>query len=216
MLSTLVHYWRVTFPHFLAGTVLAEIAVVAKGCRSALDLGCGGGSPTRHLGIPYLVGLDGHPPSLEEARVNQTHREYFLADVRDIGRLFSVGQFEACIALDLIEHLPKREGKRLLEDMERVASKRVILFTPNGFLPQRGARGDLQEHLSGWQPEEFRALGYRVLGMHGPKFLRSEYHRSRYLPRSLAGIVSILAHFLYTRNHPEKASALLCVKEVGG
>ena len=216
MLGTLVRYWKLTFPRLLAGTTLAEIALVAEGCRSALDLGCGGGSPTRHLGIPYVAGMDGHAPSLDEARANRTHQEYHLGDVREIGCLFSPAQFEACIALDLIEHLSKEEGKQLLRDMERVASRRVIVFTPNGFLPQQGAGDDLQEHLSGWDPAEMRALGYRVLGMHGPKFLRGEYHRPRYLPRLIAGVLSILGHFLYTRKHPEKASALLCVKEVDG
>jgi hypothetical protein len=215
MLRTLIHYWKTTFPRLLAGTTLAELARAVEGCRSALDLGCGGGSPSRHLGIPYLSGLDGHAPSLREARANSTHQEYHLGDVRSIGGLFSQGQFEACIALDLIEHLTKDEGRQLLRDMETIASKRVIVFTPNGFLPQHGSEDDLQEHLSGWNPEEMQAIGYRVIGMHGPKFLRGEYHRSRFLPRAIAGPLSIIGHFLYTRSHPEKASALLCVKDVG-
>src|SRR5512147_1642729 len=94
MLRTLMHYWRISFPRVLAGTTLAEIARAAEGCRTALDLGCGGGSPSRFLGIPYLAGLDGHGPSLEEARANRTHQEYHLGNVQDMGRLFSPGQFE--------------------------------------------------------------------------------------------------------------------------
>ncbi len=212
----LLHYWRLTFPRLLAGTTLAEIARAAEGCRSALDLGCGGASPSGYLGIPYLVGLDGYAPSLDEARAKGTHQEYFLADARNMASLFAPGQFEACIALDLIEHLTKEEGKQLLHDMEKVASKRVIVFTPSGFLPQHGGTVDLQEHRSGWEAEEMRALGYRVIGVHGPRFLRGEYHRSRYLPRAIAGPLSIMGHFLYTRRNPEKASAILCVKELAG
>lgn len=215
MVRKLLRFWRLTFPRLLAGTTLAEIARATEGCRSALDLGCGGGSPSRHLGIPFLAGLDGHAASLQEARANRTHQEYYLRDVRNLEGLFSAGQFEACIALDLIEHLTKDEGLRLLRDMERIASKRVILFTPNGFLPQQGGVDDLQQHLSGWEPGEMKALGYRVLGMHGPKFLRGEFHHPRTLPRSIAGPISIVGHFLYTRRHPEKASALLCTKDVG-
>jgi SAM-dependent methyltransferase len=207
-------YWRSTFPHLLAGTFLAELAESAAGCTSALDLGCGGGSPVRHLGIPCLAGMDGHPPALDDAKHAGTHQEYFLGDVREIGTLFAAGRFDACFAVDLIEHLTKEDGLRLLRDMERVASKRVIIFTPNGFLPQRGAEDDLQEHLSGWEPEEMQALGYSVIGMHGPKFLRGEYHRSRMLPREIAGPLSVLGHFLYTRRHPEHASAMLCVKDL--
>lgn len=210
----LLHYWQLTFPRLLAGTTLSEIALATEGCRSALDLGCGGASPSGHLGIPYLVGLDGYAPSVEEARAKRTHQECYLADARDIASLFAPGQFEACIALDLIEHLTKEEGKQLLHDMEKVASKRVIVFTPNGYLPQHGGSDDLQAHRSGWEPEEMRALGYRVIGVHGPRFLRGEYHRSQFLPRAIAGPLSIMGHFLYTRRHPEMASAILCVKEL--
>jgi len=215
MLRSLFHYWKITFPHLLGGTTLAELARASGGIRSALDLGCGGASPSRLLGIPYLAGVDGHAQSLAAARENNTHQEYHLGDVRDIRKLFSPGQFDACIALDLIEHLTKDEGLQLLKDMEKVASKRVIVFTPNGFVPQHGAKDDLQEHLSGWEPGEMRALGYRVVGAHGPKILRGEYHQSRFLPREVAGLLSIVGHFLYTRSHPEKASALLCIKEIG-
>jgi len=100
--------------------------------------------------------------------------------------------------------------------MERLATRRVVISTPNGFLPQRSKDGDLQEHLSGWSAEDLRSYGYRVLGMYGPKSLRGEYHRIKYQPRAFWALVSVLGHCLQTRTHPEKAAALFCVKELAG
>jgi hypothetical protein len=134
--------------------------------------------------------------------------------VQDVGRFFGRHQFDCCVALDLIEHLTKEEGHQLIRDMERIASKRVLLFTPNGFLGQSGKGDDLQQHLSGWEAGEMRSLGFTVAGMHGHRFLRGEQHRHRFRPRVLSGLLSVLTHYLYTRSHPEVAAAILCIKDV--
>lgn len=210
------YYMKSHFPSILFGMYIAELAKGLRGCSSCLDVGCGGVSPMRLIGMEHLVGVDGHAPSVEMARQNRTHSEVHLADVRTIGERFSAGQFDACVALDLIEHLQKEDGFRVLEDMERIASKRVVVFTPNGFLPQKSQDGDLQEHLSGWEPGEMRALGYEVIGLYGPKSLRGDYHKPRFLPNSVAGVVSAAGHLLYTRAHPESAAALLCIKSLDG
>jgi SAM-dependent methyltransferase len=202
------------FPRLLYGIYLSEVAKALEGCSSVLDVGCGSGSPLCHLGIERLVGVDGYAPAIEEARSYKTHHEYHLADVRTIGSAFPAKSFDACVALDLIEHLPKEEGRALLAGMESIARRRVIIFTPNGFVPQRSRDGDLQEHVSGWDPAEMRGLGYRVLGLHGPKFLRGEYHKSKFLPRPIAGVISSAAHVLYTRRRPESAAAILCIKSL--
>lgn len=68
--------------------------------------------------------------------------------------------------VDLIEHLEKKDGLILLKEADRVARKQIIVFTPLGFYPmhfkeegQKDAWGlngnDLQEHKSGWLPEDF-------------------------------------------------------------
>lgn len=168
----------------------------------------------RFLDEAYLVGVDGYPPALKEARGFGTHNEYVLGDVKAIAGLFPTRRFHACVALDVIEHLEKEDGWRMLEAMERLAERRVIIFTPNGFVPQKSKDGDLQEHLSGWTAEEMRARGYRVLGMYGPKGLRGEYHRIKYQPRVFWVLVSIFCHYFHTRVRPEKSAAIFCIKEL--
>ena len=65
--------------------------------------------------------------------------------------IFARNNSNACVALDVIEHLVKPDGIKLMRDMETIAAKKVIFFTPCGFLPQHHTTNDdLQEHLSGW------------------------------------------------------------------
>jgi SAM-dependent methyltransferase len=203
-----------TFPQLGFAVYVAEMRRQLAGCRTCLDVGCGPASPIRFLDFDSTVGIDGHEPTLATARANQTHTSFELCDVTTIGARFQSGQFDCCVALDVIEHLTKEDGLALISAMERIATKRILLFTPNGYLPQQSHDGDLQAHLSGWQADEMRNLGFTVIGMHGIKFLRGEYHEHRFKPRALSGIVSVISHFLFTRSHPEQAAALLCVKSI--
>ncbi len=196
-------------------TLVKELESMLQGCETVLDVGCGNASPLRFVPRLHLTGLDGYAPSLEQARKAGTHDEYVLGDVRRIGELFAGKHFDATVGLDVIEHLPKEDGWRMLESMEKVATKRVVIFTPNGFVPQKSREGDLQEHLSGWTAEDLRPRGYRVLGMGGPKGLRGEFHIIKYQPRIFWAAISVLAQGLYTRNHPETAAAILCTKAFG-
>jgi len=185
------------------------------GCKSVLDVGCGASPTMRQLGVFRPVGIEGYKQSVDNARQLNTHDEMIHGDVRELDRYFAPKQFDACVALDVIEHLPKPDGAKLMRDMEKIAAKKVIFFTPCGFLPQRhAANDDLQEHLSGWEPAEMRKHGYDVIGLLGPKKMRGEYHAIKGRPRVFWGVVSLAGHFLWTRNHPEKAAAILCVKNL--
>lgn len=187
-----------------------ELRRALAGCQSILDVGCGEASNLPLLECSDLTGIEGYEPSFESAKQKGTHHALVLGDIRKLDEIFRSGQFDACVALDVIEHLSKEEGLKFLRDMERIAARAVVLTTPNGFLPQRHAdRDDLQEHLSGWETAEFQALGYRVVGLLGPKRLRGEYHALRFRPKAVWGLIAWLGHVFWTRARPESAAALL-------
>jgi hypothetical protein len=182
------------------------------GCSSALDIGCGSSLAMRQIGVPNTVGIDGYEPCIVEARKLHTHDQLVHGDVTNLAGNFKPRQFDACVALDLIEHLTKEAGLKLMREMEQIARRRVVIFTPSGFLPQGHAEADdLQAHHSGWEPAEMEKYGYNVIGLLGPKKLRGEYH-TLMRPAILWGPVSLLGHFLWTRWHPQRAAAILCVK----
>lgn len=71
---------------------------------------------------------------------------------------------DSVFLMDVIEHLDKETGKKLLAMTEKLARRQFILFTPLGFVEQDhdderhpwGLGGEnLQKHLSGWVPEDF-------------------------------------------------------------
>jgi predicted TPR repeat methyltransferase len=186
------------------------------GCQSALDVGCGASPALREMGVPQLTGIEGYEPCVEEARRLKTHDRIVQGNVTRLEDYFKPKQFDACIAIDLIEHLKKEEGLKLMAAMESLAKKRAIFFTPSGFLPQgHTEKDDLQAHHSGWEAAEMKGHGYRVIGLLGPKTLRGEYHLLKKKPAAFWALVSLVAHFTSTRLHPEKAAAILCVKELG-
>jgi len=183
---------------------------------SLLDVGCGANTPLSHLSVrpARLVGVDGYQPSIDNSRANHYHDDYVNSDLLAIDQAFEPGSFDVVVAIDVIEHFTKEDGYRLLEKMENVASRRVVVFTPNGFQPQNEHSGNvLQRHLSGWSVEEMEQRGYRVIGVNGWKPLLGEFSLPRFKPRRLWTLISRLTQPL-VRNHPEHAFAMLCVKDL--
>jgi len=81
-------------------------------------------------------------------------------------RSFADQTVDSIFMLDVIEHMPKAVGLKVLEECERVARQQIVVFTTLGFMPQHvdlktekdgwGLNGsDVQEHLSGWMPDDF-------------------------------------------------------------
>lgn len=192
-----------------------ERAVVPD-CETLLDVGCGNRSPVRFFSrrLKRAVGVDNFQPYLDQSRAAGIHTETRRMDIREIGEHFVPGEFDAVVAYDLIEHLTKPDGFKLLDAMERIAGKKVIVLTPNGFVPQTAYDDNsLQEHLSGWEPDEFRALGYRLTGVGGWKHLKGERGIPRFRPIQFWGPLSLWTQPLF-EGHPDHAFHLFAVKQI--
>ncbi len=174
-----------------------------------LDVGCGKNSPLgklKHLPA-RIVGIDAFP-----AVATQIHDEYIVGSALSIEKRFPPQSFDCVVALDVIEHLTKADGYRLMEMTERIARRAIVIFTPNGFLPQPPYEGNsFQKHLSGWTVEEMRGQGYEVTGLFGWKPLRGGWANIRFRPRRFWQAISIATQPV-VRRRPEHAFALLCVK----
>ena len=115
----------------------AELERAVGDCRTLLDVGCGAYSPIKEFSKKLdATGVDGYAPSIERSRKDGIHKRYVQMNILDLRKRFDPRQFECVLASDVIEHLPKERGFDLLDQMEALASKRVIVFTPNGFVKQ--------------------------------------------------------------------------------
>ncbi len=189
-----------------------ELQAALKDCKSVLDVGCGSNSPIKYLSKKFHAsGIDAYKPNLEESEKQGIHDEYHQMNILDIDKKFKENSFDCVIALDVIEHLTKKDGWKLLDSMEKAAKKKTIVFTPNGYLPQAADDNPWQEHKSGWTVNEMRKRGYHIIGINGWKPLRGECARIRFWPRKIWNIISHITQ-LYTRNKPELAFQILCIK----
>jgi SAM-dependent methyltransferase len=214
LLSTLRRIDRKLFDPFRRYPELLDEAIGE--CTSLLDVGCGSGSPIQYLPrrFKHTVGVDGFQPSLDRVRALGCHHELRKADLLDIGSAFPPKSFDVVVALDVIEHFEKPDGLRLLQMMEELARKRVVIFTPNGFLPQGvWDNNPHQIHRSGWTVKEMCKLGYRVIGLGGWKPLRKEFGEIRFRPFGVWLRISLATQPLVERI-PVHAFQILCVKSL--
>lgn len=182
--------------------------------HSLLDVGCGASSPiqgfSRRL---YRVGVDIYEPSLQQSKRRHIHDKYVKMNILEIDKRFKNNSFDCVIALDVVEHLSKQDAKKLIKMMESIARKKVILFTPNGFIRQHEYdNNSWQVHKSGWSPTELRHLGYTVYGYGGWKFLKGDHAHVKFRPRRLwifiSDVLQVVMKFI-----PSQSFHLFCVKE---
>lgn len=180
-------------------------------CESVLDLGCGFNSFIEYCKVPYSVGVDLHEPSIEESKEKNIHTKYINADIRTIE--FEPKSFDAVIALAVIEHMTKEEGLTLMNNMMKWAKKKVIITTPNGFMPHGIIKDNpLQEHLCGWNTGELRELGFKVIGTLGWKPLRGDAGVPNIKPAFLGEVISNITQYA-TYYFPRLSFVLYAKKE---
>jgi SAM-dependent methyltransferase len=195
------------FNHKLKKEVLGQ-------CRTVLDLGCGKNSPLKFFSdeLDHSLGVDNFLPYIEESNDLKIHSSYINEDILNACKKLESNSFDCVLALDVIEHFDKTTGLMLIAEMERIAKKCIVIYTPNGFLCQHIYDDNVgQMHLSGWTAGEFRSFGFKVYGMSGMKYLRTEFGEIKYRPKffwsKIASLTQILAYFF-----PTFSFQLLCVK----
>jgi predicted TPR repeat methyltransferase len=182
-----------------------------------LDVGCGSDSPIGRFDRRprFVVGVDIFETSIERSRARGIHDDYVTADVLTIGDIFEANSFDACVAFDVLEHLDHQDAIKLLAAMERIARRRVVVLTPNGFVEQDEYEGNpWQRHRSYWSASMLRDLGFDVHGLHGLRGVRGDRAEIHKRPVSLWRLVSDVSQPIVYR-YPRLAFHLLAVKPLG-
>lgn len=196
-----------------------------KDCETALDLGCGSSSPLKYCkNIEYSVGVESFKPSLEESKKKKIHTEYIEKKIEEVD--FPENSFDAVVMIEVLEHLTEESGYAMLKKAEKWAKKKVIVSTPNGFLPQNPYDNNpFQKHLSGWGIKMMKELGFHCRGLSGFKFIRYDtpIEAGRYQddfmasirlrPRFLWFVAATLSQ-LITYPFPARAFEIFCVKKI--
>lgn len=148
--------------------------------RTVLDLGCGFGHWGHLLRTHYhsddpalrarVTGVDIHDGNIAFCRSTGVYDELVAGDAVEFIASCDAASFDTIIATELIEHLPKQVGLRLLEEVIRVAAQVAVLSTPNWAYLRPGAMtmtgfNEHEHHVSSWTASEFRRRGFTVRGV---------------------------------------------------
>jgi SAM-dependent methyltransferase len=223
MLSKIINLGRKLLPCVLFVLEAPVRRELNKEVKTILDAGCGQGLAARSITRSkkfFTVGAESFLPDLRVAKKNGTHDDFVLCDARSLP--FQRKSFDVVLCIEMLEHVDKEEGLRLLKDMEEIAVRKVILSTPVGFLHtsletspcHRDDSNPYQEHRAGWKANELSALGYKVYWndyLHKIEEFLNNRHRTWSWMLSII-IFSLAGHLLWIS--PKFGSHLFCVKEL--
>lgn len=138
-------------------------------CNSLMDVGCANGNYLNWISDqrPKLetCGIDGYAPVLQSVRATKVIHGILPFSLED--KSFNKS-YDAVMCLDVVEHLHKVESIQMVKRFDNIARKKIVIFTPFGFLDNNVAIQEDKDwqpwlfHKCGWYPEEFEALGYET------------------------------------------------------
>ena len=144
---------------------------IPKDVESLIDVGCGRGivgAMTRIYRTPErLVGVDIFQDYIDFCKKYNIYDELHRLDLRRTPLPFQDNEFTVATCVETIEHLPKRHGEKLLEELHRIAET-IIVSTPTVYFRQPTSHvknNPFQAHVSKWTVEDFKKRGYNVKGV---------------------------------------------------
>lgn len=182
-----------------------------------LDAGCGRDSPLKHIkNGSYKVGLDFYEPYIVQSKAKRIHNDYVIGDVKEMP--FKDKSFDVAVSIEVLEHLDKDDGLKMIKEMERVAKRKIILTTPNGFLATYGGPKDnpREKHLSGWTYDELKKLGFKIYGLNGLKMLWTVRYGQAIIRTRLPILSDLIVDIseFFAHYHPLLAFQFFLVKDL--
>ena len=123
--------------------------------KSMIDICCGEAPNTRKLGFEKKTFVDIFHRDLKEESDN------FINE--DIFKFSKVYTYDVAIAMDCIEHFPKKDGYQFLKIMDSLCDKRIIFAPLGDYLIETTPTTNPDSHKSGWLPDEFEEMGWATI-----------------------------------------------------
>ena len=131
---------------------------------SVLDLGCGIMQATDELKCKSMLGCDIWPVYLNKIK---DLCPVVTISMDELDR-FVDQSYDVVICLDVIEHL--KYDEKYLTEMQRIARKKLIIFTPKQFKTNEEhienawdlGRCEYQLHISQWPAPRLKELGFTI------------------------------------------------------
>lgn len=138
--------------------------------ESLLSLCCGIGFELQGIKSKEIIGVDISKPYIEELKRRLPDVKAVLSPAHSYLYDQDDKSVDVISCIDGLEHMTKDDGLFLLKHMIRVARKKVLVYTQEGYLKNEphnawGIEGadEYQTHKSGWQISELEELGYKLI-----------------------------------------------------
>lgn len=110
-----------------------------------------------------IDGIEGYAGYLTPVH-QWAYNEVFIADALQRLPLLADASYDLVIAIDILEHFDKAEGRLFLQHCRRIARRMALVSTPKDFIEQHVEANPLEDHRSVWTQADLAAEGYaRVL-----------------------------------------------------
>jgi SAM-dependent methyltransferase len=136
--------------------------------KIVLDIGCGYGDwgfliRTRKKGIPELIGLEIWQPYIIKIRQMSIYDHLIKLKLPFIP--FKDKTIDISVGCEIIEHLQKDAGLKLLTELERVTRQLIVVSVPinlpSGWIASLD-NNPYQMHCSNWTPKDFMDRGFGI------------------------------------------------------
>ena len=177
--------------------------------KTVLDVGCGTGDLMAMLSKGKnwdITGVELFDDSIKAAEATNTYKRIIKADITRLPKEITDNKYDVVFSSMAVEHIPKTEALALIKQMEAMSTRRTVVTTIVGFynfcpLDADGEeKNPYQVHVSGWEPEEFRKMGFVTRGQ-GLALVWKEggwaYAAPRFLRPLLFGFSLLLSPLVY-------------------
>ena len=149
------------------GELLAAVEKAVKVTEVVVDIGCGivpmnYFRPKLHFMVEPLLE---YSDILSYRYAGDKGVIVIRSGALEVLQQFGTNSVDSVFLLDVIQHLKKDVGLRVITECERVVREQIMVFTPLGYMPQHMEKGQVdgwglggssvQEHRSGWEPADF-------------------------------------------------------------
>jgi len=192
--------------------------------KTILDLGCGDGFLMEVLteGMSCkVVGVDLYEKNVKSASKKDIFIQVFKMDViKFIRQQIRKGRkYDLVFCSQVIEHIERDKGERLLSLLDKVAKQRIIIGTPREFMEQHPSYlegNPHQAHKSGWSEEDFWKRGYKVSGIGFSPFWSESGSIRVSSNKSVDSFFFVVSFLLSPIVYfiPKIAAGILCIKDI--
>ena len=161
----------------------------------------------------HITLFDASPELLGKVNSEDFNAEYIEGIApRDLTQ-FKTNSFDIVICKNVIEHMSKDDGYKLLYEIDRISRFSSVIFTPNGFVWQPPSfNAPFNAHLSGWNPRELKELGWDNLTGHvGLKICFGPYAVPKFTSKFIQKLLGI--SYPFQQKFPNYCFAFSAVKQ---